>query len=193
MVKASTLDFNEIGSYTGSQTAQNCIQGDAISGILRLRGLKVYASANKGIYISGTCHAYINVTDVKSANGIGIELNAYNPSEGRITIENCHVTGNTTASGDGALVLARSIATLVDIINSEITNLGTNANSHGLVTDVGATASIVLSGVSLIKTHASAYPAHKAAGTKDIAIRRPCWQNAESPNINYSGQMLTAI
>ena len=188
-----TLDFNEIGSYTGSQTAQNCIQGDATSGILRLRGLKVYTSANKGIYVSGTCHAYINVTDVKSANGIGIELNAYNPSEGRITLENCHITGNTTASGDAALVLARSTATLVDIINSEITNLGTDANSHALITDGGATGSIVLSGVSLIKTHASAYPAHRIAGTKDITIRRPCWQNAESPNINYLGQMLTAI
>ena len=188
-----TLDFNEIGSYTGSQTAQNCIQGDATSGILRLRGLKAYSSANKGVYINSTCHAYINITEITSATGIGVELNSYNPSEGRITVENSRITGTTTALGDAALVVARSTATFVDIINSEIINLGTNANSHALVTDGGAVGSIVFSGVSLVKTHASAYPANKASGLKTITIKRPCWQNAESPNIFYNGQMLTAI
>jgi hypothetical protein len=188
-----TLDFNEIGSYTGSQTAQNCIQGDAASGILRLRGLKVYTSANKGVYINSTCHAYINITEITSATGVGVELNAYSPSEGRITVENSRITGTTTALGDAALVVARSTATFVDIINSEIINLGTNANSHALVTDGGGVGSIVFSGVSLVKTHASAYPANIASGLKDITIKRPCWQNAESPNIFYNGQMLTAI
>jgi len=188
-----TLDFNEIGSYTGSQTAQNCIQGDAASGILRLRGLKVYTSANKGVYINSTCHAYINITEITSATGVGVELNSYNPSEGRITVENSRITGTTTALGDAAMVIARSTATYVDIINSEIINLGTNANSHAFLTDQGGVGTIVFSGVSLVKTHASAYPAQKFTGIKDIAVKRPCWQNAESPNINFFGQMLTAI